>query len=127
MLLTIDVGNTNSVLCIFDGEDVDEHWRIATAPVRTADDLAVMLRGLLSQSERLAAAGTSSPRASTAGGSGGSSPRASTVEGSGGSSPPASTAGGSGGSARDSSAGLDGIAMCSTVPSVLHEMREMLE
>ena len=101
MLLTIDVGNTNSVLCIFDGEEVVDHWRIATDPVRTADELAVMLRGLLSQSERLAAAERSSHRASTAGGSG-ASPLAGT-------------------------AGLDGIALCSTVPSVLHEMREMLE
>ncbi len=57
MLLTIDVGNTNSVLCVFDGKDVVEHWRIATDPLRTADELAVVLRGLLSQSERLAAAG----------------------------------------------------------------------
>src|SRR5258708_15724567 len=126
MLLTIDVGNTKSVLCIFAGEDVVDHWRIATDPVRTADELAVMLRGLLSQSERLAAAGTSSPRASTAGGSGGSSPRASTVEGSGGSSPPDSTAGGFGGAGRDSRAGLDGIAMCSTAPSLLPEMLDML-
>jgi type III pantothenate kinase len=78
MLLTIDVGNTNSVLGVFDGEEVVEHWRIATDPVRTADELAVTLRGLLSQSAKLEAAG------------------------------------------------LDGIALCSTVPSVLHEMREML-
>jgi len=78
MLLTIDVGNTNSVLCVFDGEEVVEHWRIATDPVRTADELAVTLRGLLSQSQLLARSK------------------------------------------------LDGIALCSTVPSVLHEMREML-
>ena len=50
MLLTIDVGNTNTVLGVFEGDEVIEHWRIATDPVRTADELAVTLRGLLAQS-----------------------------------------------------------------------------
>ena len=77
MLLAIDVGNTNTVLCVFDGDRVVEHWRTATDPVRTADELAVTLRGLLAQSPLLA------------------------------------------------KHGLDGIVVCSTVPSVLHEMREM--
>jgi len=47
MLLTIDIGNTNTVLGVFEGEQVVEHWRIATDPVRTADELAVVLQGLL--------------------------------------------------------------------------------
>src|SRR6201985_644951 len=50
MLLAIDVGNTNTVLGIFDGEEVIEHWRIATVPDRTADEIAVVLGGLLDQS-----------------------------------------------------------------------------
>ena len=50
MLLTIDVGNTNTVLGVFDGADVVEHWRISTDPVRTADELAVLMQGLLLQS-----------------------------------------------------------------------------
>jgi type III pantothenate kinase len=78
MLLAIDVGNTNTVLCVFDGAKVVEHWRTATDPVRTADELAVTLSGLLAQSPLLAR----QP--------------------------------------------LDGIVLCSTVPSVLHELREML-
>jgi type III pantothenate kinase len=77
MLLAIDVGNTNTVLGVFRGEEVIEHWRIATDPVRTADELAVTLRGLLAQSAHL--------------------------------------------KDRD----ISGLALCSTVPSVLHEMREM--
>ena len=77
MLLTIDVGNTNTVLCLFDGETVAEHWRLATDPVRTADELAVLFRGLLAQ--------TTLPKEPE----------------------------------------ITGIALCSTVPSVLHEMREM--
>jgi type III pantothenate kinase len=79
MLLTIDVGNTNTVLGVFDGEDVIEHWRIATDPVRTADELAVIMQGLLDQS------------------------------------------------AMFTQPDISGIALCSTVPSVLHEMREMCQ
>ncbi len=47
MLLAIDVGNTNTVLGVFDGDEVVEHWRIATDPARTADEIAVVLQGLL--------------------------------------------------------------------------------
>jgi type III pantothenate kinase len=77
MLLTIDVGNTNTVLGIFDDDQIVEHWRIATDPVRTADEIAVVLQGLLSHSSLV----------------------------------------------KDPD--ISGIALCSTVPSVLHEMREM--
>jgi type III pantothenate kinase len=77
MLLTIDVGNTNTVLGLFEGEEVVEHWRIATDPVRTADELAVILQGLLGQSVMFA------------------------------------------------EPDITGVALCCTVPSVLHEMREM--
>jgi type III pantothenate kinase len=75
MLLAIDVGNTNTVLGVFDGTEVVEHWRIATDPVRTADELAVILQGLMGQSAL--------------------------------------------------QPDISGIALCCTVPSVLHEMREM--
>src|SRR6516165_2712414 len=77
MLLTIDVGNTNTVLGVFSGHEVVEHWRIATDPVRTADELAVILQGLLAQSMHI----------------------------------------------KDPD--ISDFALCSTVPSVLHEMREM--
>src|SRR6516162_3599439 len=77
MLLTIDVGNTNTVLGVFSGHEVVEHWRIATDPVRTADELAVILQGLLAQSAHV----------------------------------------------KDPD--ISGIALCSTVPAMLHEMREM--
>ena len=40
MLLTIDIGNTNMVLGVFDGDTIVEHWRIATVPDRTADEIA---------------------------------------------------------------------------------------
>ncbi|MFM8611478.1 MAG: type III pantothenate kinase [Actinomycetota bacterium] len=46
MLLAVDVGNTSSVIGLFDGEDLAAEWRIATR-YRTTDELEVVLRGLL--------------------------------------------------------------------------------
>ncbi|MEO6205649.1 MAG: type III pantothenate kinase [Mycobacteriales bacterium] len=48
MLLTVDVGNTNTVLGLFDGEELFESYRIKTDPRVTGDELALMFRGLLS-------------------------------------------------------------------------------
>jgi type III pantothenate kinase len=76
MLLAIDVGNTHTVLGLFEGDDLVEHWRIGTEASRTADEIAVVLKGLLDQHPV-------------------------------------------------SGAVVDGIAICSTVPSVLQEMRDM--
>src|ERR1700752_4491679 len=78
MLLTIDIGNTNMVLGVFEGDTIVEHWRIATVPDRTADEIAALLHGLPGRSNL--------------------------------------------GKESD----LAGISLCSTVPSVLHEMREMV-
>jgi type III pantothenate kinase len=50
MLLTIDVGNTQTVLGLFDGEEIVEHWRLTTDPRRSADELGLLVRGLLSAS-----------------------------------------------------------------------------
>ena len=72
MLLTVDVGNTNTVLGVFEGEKMVDTWRINTDPRATADELALTFRGLLE--------GTS----------------------------------------------VTGLSGCSTVPSVLHELRRML-
>ncbi len=86
MLLTIDVGNTHTVLGLFDDKEIVEHWRIATDARRTADELAVTVRSLLGgfvQTDQETAA------------------------------------------APDASKRIDGISMCSTVPSVLQEMRDM--
>ena len=47
MLLTVDVGNTNTVLGLFDGPELFESYRIKTDPRVTADALALMFRGLL--------------------------------------------------------------------------------
>ena len=47
MLLCIDVGNTNIVLGIFEGEKLVESFRIATDSRTTADELALKFQGLL--------------------------------------------------------------------------------
>jgi type III pantothenate kinase len=73
MLLTVDVGNTNTVLGLFEQHQLVHSWRIKTDPRATADEMALIFRGLL----------TDAPT-------------------------------------------ITGIALCSTVPSVLHEMRTML-
>lgn len=49
MLLAIDVGNTETVLGVFDGERLAWHWRVATRPERTADELALLFGGFLEQ------------------------------------------------------------------------------
>ncbi|MEE1942597.1 type III pantothenate kinase [Streptomyces sp. TRM 70361] len=80
MLLTIDVGNTHTVLGLFDGDEIVEHWRISTDPRRTADEWAVLLQGLMGMHPLLGV---------------------------------------------ELGDGIDGICVCSTVPSVLHELREV--
>jgi type III pantothenate kinase len=47
MLLAIDIGNTNTVIGIFDGELLLRSWRIKTDARSTADELALTFRGLL--------------------------------------------------------------------------------
>ncbi|MDH6116746.1 type III pantothenate kinase [Kitasatospora sp. GAS204B] len=80
MLLTIDVGNTQTTLGLFDGEEVVNHWRISTDPRRTADELAVLMQGLMSR--HVGGAGAEQVK-------------------------------------------VDGLAICSSVPAVLHELREV--
>jgi type III pantothenate kinase len=48
MLLAIDVGNTNIVYGLFDGERLVHQYRVETGRSRTADEYAVTLRALLS-------------------------------------------------------------------------------
>ena len=47
MLLAIDVGNTETVLGVFQGGQLERHWRMATRPERTADELALLFGGFL--------------------------------------------------------------------------------
>jgi type III pantothenate kinase len=47
MLLTFDVGNTETTLGLYDGETLRAHWRVMTDVPRTSDEIGVLLRGLL--------------------------------------------------------------------------------
>jgi type III pantothenate kinase len=47
MLLAVDVGNTQTVLGLFEGEELVEHWRLATEAERTGDELAALFVNLL--------------------------------------------------------------------------------
>ena len=73
-LLAIDVGNTNTVLGLFEGEELARSWLIETDARSTAAETALIFRGLLADEPE-----------------------------------------------------VTGIALCSTVPAVLREMRYMLE
>jgi type III pantothenate kinase len=46
MLLTIDVGNTNTVLGVFRGEELIANWRLTTARQQTVDEYGVLTRNL---------------------------------------------------------------------------------
>lgn len=73
MLLAIDVGNTNTVLGLFAGDQLVSSWRTKTDSRETADELALKFKAILSDAPE-----------------------------------------------------VTGIALCSTVPAVLREMRTML-
>jgi len=57
MLLVVDVGNTNTVLGVFDAQNADErygpliaHWRVSTTKTQTVDEYGVLFRNLFSMS-----------------------------------------------------------------------------
>ena len=47
MLLTIDVGNTNTVLGLFDGADLIKSWRVKTDPRSTSDEMSLQINALV--------------------------------------------------------------------------------
>ena len=47
MLLCADIGNTNTVLAVFEGEHLKHSWRIRTDPNATADELGMTFRTLV--------------------------------------------------------------------------------
>lgn len=49
MLLAVNVGNTNTILGVFQGTTLEHQWAASTEPERTADELAVLFAGLLQQ------------------------------------------------------------------------------
>ena len=51
MLLAVDVGNTQTVYGLYDGERLAEHWRVTTEAERTGDELGVTLSAFLDLGE----------------------------------------------------------------------------
>ena len=47
MLLTIDIGNTNITLGLYNGESLGPRWRLATVHDRMPDEYGLQLLGLL--------------------------------------------------------------------------------
>jgi hypothetical protein len=47
LLLVLDVGNTNTVVGLFQGSDLISRWRLSTHADRTADEVGMWLRQLL--------------------------------------------------------------------------------
>ena len=47
MLLAVDVGNTQTVFGLYDGDELGERWRIATEAHRTGDELGALLGDFL--------------------------------------------------------------------------------
>ena len=73
-LLAVDIGNAHTVLGLISEGEVSADWRVAADARRTADEWAVLIRGLVG----------------------------------------------------DELVKIDGVAVCATVPAVLHEWRDML-
>lgn len=48
MLLTMDVGNSNTVLGVFDGLRLAAHWRLTTSRDQTVDEYGILTRTLFS-------------------------------------------------------------------------------
>jgi len=46
MLLTLDVGNTNTVLGVYDAAELLAHWRLTTARDQTVDEYGILIRQL---------------------------------------------------------------------------------
>jgi type III pantothenate kinase len=46
MLLVIDVGNTNTVLGVYEGPRLIAHWRLTTAHEQTIDEYGILMRNL---------------------------------------------------------------------------------
>lgn len=52
MLLVIDVGNTNTVLGLFDGKNLIHDWRIRTEIDHTIDEYGVLIYNLYQSSRK---------------------------------------------------------------------------
>ena len=51
MLLTIDIGNTNITLGVFDTDNLVQSWRLSTDITRTEDEYGIFIKNLISHTE----------------------------------------------------------------------------
>lgn len=51
MLLTVDAGNTNTVLGVFRGDELAANWRLSTARDQTIDEYGILTRDLFTLAE----------------------------------------------------------------------------
>ena len=47
MILALDVGNTETSIALFEGDQIRAHWRVTTNLPRTADEYSLLLRSLI--------------------------------------------------------------------------------
>jgi len=47
MLLVVDIGNTNIVFGLFEGDQIKSHWRISSDKSRTSDEYGVLFKKLI--------------------------------------------------------------------------------
>jgi type III pantothenate kinase len=48
MLIVMDVGNTNTVIGVYQGDQILSHWRIRTEKEVTIDELGILMKNLFS-------------------------------------------------------------------------------
>lgn len=52
MIIAFDVGNSEITIGIFEGESLVSHWRLTTLSQRTADELALLIRSIVTTDAR---------------------------------------------------------------------------
>ena len=51
MLLVVDIGNTHTVIGVYQGESLIAHWRLASVKDRTEDEFGILLTSLFSRKD----------------------------------------------------------------------------
>ncbi|MFE7064916.1 type III pantothenate kinase [Sutcliffiella halmapala] len=47
MIFVLDVGNTNTVIGVYEGEELKHHWRVETSRNKTEDEFGMIIKSLL--------------------------------------------------------------------------------
>jgi type III pantothenate kinase len=53
MLLAIDIGNTHTVIGVYDGEELTEHYRVASNHALTTDECGILVKQLFANTNRI--------------------------------------------------------------------------